>query len=183
LYQNAFKRRDIRVANDHLYAAAIYADAAISRGLTTPIALWVTSLLTRSGTQYNIDVRNSPRYRVFHNLWRAMDNREAEMDAEDNKRSAKVAKAPNAYKCAAKGCGVEGTSKTALPRCAGTCPSGSKPSYCSKDCQKKVETFSSKHLLHALNCWTGLARSQTDLQAGFKEHRRSSNFRRQQSCC
>ncbi|KAF7332979.1 MYND-type domain-containing protein [Mycena venus] len=137
LYEAARRRNDIKLANDHLYAAAMYADASISRGLVSPNALWVTSVLTRSATQYNIDIRNSPRYRVFKDLWSAMDKREEEMAVEDRKRSAKVAKAPNSYKCAAKGCGMEGTSKTALLRCGGKCPAEVKPSYCSKECQKK----------------------------------------------
>ncbi|KAJ7243101.1 hypothetical protein B0H12DRAFT_1311762 [Mycena haematopus] len=97
----------------------------------------ITTLLSRSTTQYNVDVRNSPRYSVFRNLWRAMGRRNEEMAAEENKRSAKVAKAPKAYKCVAKGCGVEGTSKSPLLRCGGKCPPENKPSYCSKECQKK----------------------------------------------
>ncbi|KAJ7920283.1 hypothetical protein B0H13DRAFT_2656475 [Mycena leptocephala] len=137
LYEAARRRNDIKLANDHLYAAAVYADASISRGLVSPNALWVTSVLTHSATQYNTDIRNSPRYRIFKYLWRAFDKREEEMAEEDRKRSAKVAKAPNSYKCAAKGCGVEGTSKTALLRCGGKCPAEIKPSYCSKECQKK----------------------------------------------
>ncbi|KAJ7511774.1 hypothetical protein B0H11DRAFT_1952873 [Mycena galericulata] len=135
-YEAAVKNRNVRLANDHLYAAAIHADAAVSRGLVTPTALGVVSLLTRSAEQYKHDVRNSPRYRIFVSLWRAMDRRDEEMAAEDRKRAAKIAKAPNAYKCAAGGCGVEGTSKKALLRCSGKCPAEYKPSYCSKECQK-----------------------------------------------
>ncbi|CAL1699049.1 unnamed protein product, partial [Somion occarium] len=45
-------------------------------------------------------------------------------------------KAPNAYRCAAPGCGIEGTKKSALLKCAGKCPPDVKPSYCSKECQK-----------------------------------------------
>ncbi|KAJ7198277.1 hypothetical protein GGX14DRAFT_470086 [Mycena pura] len=137
LYNAARRRNDLKLANDHLYAAAMYADVSICRGLVSPNALHVTSVLTRSATQYNHDIRNSPRYRVFKDLWRAMDKRDEELAKEDRKRSAKVAKAPNAYKCAAKGCGVEGTSKAALLRCGGQCPPEIKPSYCSKECQKK----------------------------------------------
>ncbi|KAJ6464383.1 hypothetical protein C8R45DRAFT_840395 [Mycena sanguinolenta] len=137
LYEKARGERKIKLANDHLYTATICADAAVSRGLTSSIALQIAALLRRSGTQFNLDVRNSPRYRVFRHLWRAMDSRDEEMAAEERKRNAKVAKAPNAYKCAAKGCGVERTSKTALQRCGGKCPPEIKPSYCSKECQKK----------------------------------------------
>ena len=45
---------------------------------------------------------------------------------------------PKAYVCAADGCGLEATSKTALMRCAGPCKLEDKPSYCSKECQRRV---------------------------------------------
>ncbi|KAJ6464385.1 hypothetical protein C8R45DRAFT_939908 [Mycena sanguinolenta] len=69
------------------YTAAICADAAIARGLTSPTALHIITLLHRSATQYNMDVRNSPRFRVLKNLWRALDKREEEMVADEKKGS------------------------------------------------------------------------------------------------
>ncbi|KAJ7722569.1 hypothetical protein DFH07DRAFT_759938 [Mycena maculata] len=129
--------RNVRLADDNLYAAAIHADAAIYRGLVASTALRITSLLSRSAAQYNIDVHNSPRYRIFRHLWHEMDTRDEEMVAEERKRLGKIAKAPNAYRCAAEGCGVEGSSKTALLHYAGKCPGEFKPSYCSKECQKQ----------------------------------------------
>ncbi|KAF7353363.1 MYND-type domain-containing protein [Mycena sanguinolenta] len=138
LYEAAARTDDIQLANDHLYAAAIYADAAVSRGLISSTSLWVPSVLSSSAEHYNVDIRNSPRYRVFKNLWGAWDKLDEELAAEERKRSIKVAKAPNAYARAADGCGVQGTSKTALLRCGGQCPPEYKPSYCSKQCQTRA---------------------------------------------
>ncbi|KAJ6464372.1 hypothetical protein C8R45DRAFT_910988 [Mycena sanguinolenta] len=121
----------------HFELAAVYANAAIARGLSSPISLSVSAVLSSWGARCNVDVRNSPRYRVYKSLWRARDKLDEEMAAAERRRSTKVAKTPNAYKCAADGCGVEGTSKAALLRCGGQCPSEEKPSYCSKKCQKR----------------------------------------------
>ncbi|KAJ6464377.1 hypothetical protein C8R45DRAFT_1174491 [Mycena sanguinolenta] len=79
------------------------------------IALQIAVLLRRSGTQYDLDVRNSPRYRVFRHLWRAMDKRDEGMAVEERKRHAKVAKAPNAYSAPPKDAALKGPAK---PRCS-----------------------------------------------------------------
>ncbi|KAJ6464379.1 hypothetical protein C8R45DRAFT_939902 [Mycena sanguinolenta] len=88
LYKAACDEGDAQLANQHVHTATTYPDAAISRGLTSSIAL---------------------------HLWHAMDKRDEEMAAEERKRDAKVTKAPNAYMCAAKGCGVEGKGATGPP--------------------------------------------------------------------
>jgi len=59
------------------------------------------------------------------------------MDRERLARDRKVARAPNAYWCATEGCGIEGTKKATLLRCAGKCEGANKPYYCSKECQRK----------------------------------------------
>ncbi|KAJ7729106.1 hypothetical protein DFH07DRAFT_756952, partial [Mycena maculata] len=75
--------------------------------------------------------------RSFKYLWLEYDKREAEMATEERKRLAKIAKAPNAYRCATEGCDIEATNKRTLLRCSGKCPGEYKPSYCSKECQKR----------------------------------------------
>ena len=62
----------------------------------------------------------------------------AEQATQGSSKAEKKAKTPIAYICAAEGCGIEGTRKSTLRRCAGKCPMEIKPAYCSKRCQKLV---------------------------------------------
>ena len=71
-------------------------------------------------------------------LWRAIDERLAEVAAEEEARQRKVDKRPNEYVCAGPGCTVGAVQRGALRACSGSCPKDLKPSYCGKECQLKV---------------------------------------------
>lgn len=71
-------------------------------------------------------------------LWRLVERRGKAMDAAKRKREAKERRKPNAYQCANDGCPVRAASQMGLKQCAGPCPEEYKPSYCSKECQRKV---------------------------------------------
>lgn len=114
-------------------------------------------------------------------MWAVYEARNEEMDAESRKAAEKLAKKPNRYVCAAEDCGIAANTGKVLLRCkficnihmhcsyempgAGKCSDEYKPSYCSKDCQKKVSHIralterTSKHLLCA-----GLEAAQTVLR-------------------
>lgn len=51
-------------------------------------------------------------------MWKAFDDRNAEIEAEDRKAAEKFAKRPNRYACSAEGCGIVANTGKALLRCA-----------------------------------------------------------------
>ncbi|KAI0641064.1 hypothetical protein C8Q79DRAFT_1107076 [Trametes meyenii] len=130
-------RPDFGLANDYLYVSAMYADAAAALGLVTPAVLGMGEYLTRIGGRDGMDLRKSGRYARLGNMWRVFEVRVCKWKEEQHKRAVKIAKAPNAYTCAAPGCGICAKQKKGLMRCAGRCPVARKPHYCSKECQKK----------------------------------------------
>ena len=113
--------------------------------LVSPIALQIASWIARVGERDGFDPRKSNPYCKLTALWRAEEARTKEWREEQRKMAAKIARAPNAYVCAAQGCGIEGSKKKSLMRCAGKCPVERKPHYCSKECQKNV---SPHHVWH-----------------------------------
>ncbi|GJE84151.1 hypothetical protein PsYK624_002270 [Phanerochaete sordida] len=128
---------------DALYRAAVCADEAAALGFTSPSVLAVGIEVERAGFRRRADCRlPQSAWRVEHfaalaELWRVVDRRKVAIWRAQTRRQAKLRRDPNAYVCAAPGCGVEGTHKAALARCSGRCAKPGKPAYCSKDCQKK----------------------------------------------
>ena len=129
---------DDDLSNDLLYLAAVYADATAEHGLISPTVLHAASYILRLGTRDGVDLKRSQRYGPLKHLWRAEEARTREWEEEQKKKAVKVARTPNTYICTAPGCGIEGTQKKSLMRCAGKCPMERKPHYCSKECQKRV---------------------------------------------
>lgn len=123
------------------------ADEACALGFVPPGVLSVGMTVERSGFRRKEDLKfpgwSTERFEKLSELWRAVDRRKAEIQREDMKRERKVRKDPNAYICAAEGCGIEATHKAALQRCSGKCAAEGKPAYCSKECQKQVRSSSS----------------------------------------
>ncbi|TCD68863.1 hypothetical protein EIP91_009577 [Steccherinum ochraceum] len=121
---------------DSVYRAAVFADDCVSLGFVSPIVLQIGAKIRELMKVPQIPEARHPRFKNLEFLWEAIDARDKEVQKAKQKRDTKVARAPTAYVCAAKGCGIEGTRKSALLKCAGKCPPEMKPSYCSKECQK-----------------------------------------------
>lgn len=125
---------------DSVYRAAVYADECASLGYIPPIVLFIGKKVRELQAVPNIAEARHPRFTKLANLWEVHDRRTQEVLREKERRDEKIAKTPLAYICAAEGCGIEGTKKSALLRCAGKCPMDIKPAYCSKECQRSVST-------------------------------------------
>lgn len=126
---------------DSLYRAAVCADKACALGFVSPTVLHIGVTVERVGFRRQQDCRfagwSTDRFEALEDMWRIVDRRKAEIHREQSRRQEKLRKDPNAYICAAPGCGIEGTHKAALQRCAGKCTKEGKPAYCSRECQKK----------------------------------------------
>ncbi|KAI0694919.1 hypothetical protein C8T65DRAFT_744228 [Cerioporus squamosus] len=125
------------LANVLLHRAAIYANETARFGFVTPYVLNVSQSLMRFGERDGIDVRNDIRFRDLTYFWRVHDIRRREMEKEEKLRDRKVARVPDAYLCAAAGCGISAVKRLGLRACAGRCPPERKPRYCSKECLTK----------------------------------------------
>jgi hypothetical protein len=127
---------------DHLYRAGKLADMAASLGFVSPSMLGVAQRIEQTGFRRQADCRikgvDTTRYEELNFLWEAFEAHRARLRAKDQQQDNKVSKAPNLYRCAAEGCGIEATSKSGLSRCAGPCLVENKPSYCCKACQISV---------------------------------------------
>lgn len=147
---------------DDLYRAAQLANAAASWGLTSPIVLSVGNRVEKFGLRRQADCQfkgvDTSRFEAFEFLWKVVDARSEQLKKVREKRDAKVLQAPNLYVCAREGCGIEGTSRSALQQCSGKCPLDAKPSYCSRECQKAVSTafFIPKACVLFINSRVGL---------------------------
>lgn len=132
----------ITVNIDSIYRAAECADIAAELGFVSPVTITLGTKITNMRARLpNSDPKlslDAPRFKELHFFWKAHEDRMQEYEKELSKREVKTARRPAAYLCAAVGCGIEATSKSGLMRCSGKCPVDLKPSYCSKECQRKV---------------------------------------------
>ncbi|KAI0075984.1 hypothetical protein K474DRAFT_1772898 [Panus rudis PR-1116 ss-1] len=121
---------------DAMYRAAWFANTCLELGLLTPCLLHIAKRTRTMMDHPNFQSQNWARFREFEYLWEALEAQEKVVNAKEAKRDKKVAATPLAYRCAAEGCGIEATKKSALSKCAGKCPMDQKPYYCSKECQR-----------------------------------------------
>lgn len=137
---DSHNRSGTTVNIDGVYRAAQCADEAAQLGFVSPATLCIADKIHKYRTVPNNFRLNSnaPCFQELGFLWKAHEERMKEVEAEASERNAKTARRPAAYRCAAVGCGIEATSKSGLVRCSGKCPADVKPSYCSKECQRKV---------------------------------------------
>ena len=136
-------RTTIRDLQGGLFQAANYADGSVRCGLVSEAVLRTCERIQ----DFDYRLRYDPPFKSFIALWAVWDKvriiraREAEREQRD-----KASKAPNAYICAAPGCGIEATKKVAFKACGGPCPLNTKPHYCSKECQVKVCRAPYRHI-------------------------------------
>ena len=78
---------------------------------------------------------------MFADLWGAVLKRLRNLDGRQKAQERKADRRPNEYICAALGCGIGASQRAGLRACAGGCPKELKPSYCSKECQRKVRAL------------------------------------------
>ncbi|TCD68856.1 hypothetical protein EIP91_009570 [Steccherinum ochraceum] len=121
---------------DAMLRAAVFANECAAVGFVTPAVLVVgfslKDLLATGNIPADFDRRTADQLDF---LWEAVEKRLERFEKAKEKRDAKVSDEPTAFTCAAEGCGIEGTKRSALLRCAGPCSMETKPSYCSKECQ------------------------------------------------
>lgn len=103
----------------YLYLALQYADATSTRrGLVSPVALFIGFYIYRLGDQLKIDSTETPLLQDFTSLWQACQERQAEIFTEERSRPKKIKKTPNAYTCAAEGCGIKAAKAASFLACA-----------------------------------------------------------------
>ena len=162
---------------DHLYRAGKLADMAASLGYVSPNILGVAGRIEELGCRNQADCKfntDTTRYQQLEFLWRAYDTYRAKRNSKERQRDVKVANAPNSYRCAAEGCGIEATSKSGLSRCSGPCTPDVKPSYCCKECQRAVGLLGChvSLMLQRFPPCAGLEEAQEGMQS---ESQRSGN--------
>ena len=126
---------------DAVYRAAVYADKAAGVGFVPPIVFSIAQMIENTGFRRAEDCPRGftvDRFVALTELWRVWDKRKEAVERATQRRDDRVQENRNRYFCAAEGCGIEGTRRSALPECKGQCSPEGKPSYCSKQCQKKA---------------------------------------------
>lgn len=142
-YLERFNREEIPHTSD-ITNAALCADCAATLGCTAPSVLHVgqryRQILSHADNIVDPDALQEFKFMATRvdMLWGLVERRDKVMDAARRKREAKERRKPNAYQCANEGCPVRASSQMGLKQCAGPCPEEYKPSYCSKECQRKV---------------------------------------------
>ncbi|GJE84152.1 hypothetical protein PsYK624_002280 [Phanerochaete sordida] len=131
----------------NIYRAAVLVDEAAALGFVSAMVLQVGVAIERNGFRRPEDPRDErvadaaamfmPGFTSLIHLWRAVDRRKAQMVRDLEGRTDALPKDPNAYICAAPGCGIESTPRETLRRCSGKCAPAGKPAYCDRICQKK----------------------------------------------
>ncbi len=123
-----------------LALAARHANESVKLGLVSHAVLTVGLTLRDLGEGFGVDVSKLPEGATkFRPLWREVARRVEEIYEEDRKsRQSLEQKDDGRFVCAAEGCDESREQKSALRSCAGKCPPDLKPSYCSKECQKKA---------------------------------------------
>ncbi|RPD73046.1 hypothetical protein L226DRAFT_489306 [Lentinus tigrinus ALCF2SS1-7] len=122
-----------------LALAAHHANESVKLGLVSHAVLTVGMTFRDIGESCGVDVTMMPEgAKKFRPLWREVARRVEEIyEQERKRRQPSEQKDGCGFACAAEGCDVRREQKSALRSCAGKCPTDLKPSYCSKECQKK----------------------------------------------
>ncbi|KAF9469458.1 hypothetical protein BDZ94DRAFT_1244525 [Collybia nuda] len=120
-----FRTRAMHAACHHADQAALLSSV---HGKTPPAVLWFLSSVFKDQT------KGIPYFsRLYRNLMKAGERRDAEMAQKSSKMELKRLQHPHRYQCAAIGCKVLADTGKMLSRCSGKCDLDKKPSYCSKE--------------------------------------------------
>ncbi|RPD57293.1 hypothetical protein L227DRAFT_552388 [Lentinus tigrinus ALCF2SS1-6] len=131
--------------------AAYYANMLCWEGPIPFIVIRIASYLTTLQKRFGVDFRKIEGFKEMISMWRAYDDYLVWQADQEKLRLTKVRSAPNQYRCAADGCGVQAINKKAMRRCGGSCHDSVKPYYCSHYCQDK------HWFVHRYACKQGLA--------------------------
>ena len=119
-----------------------HANESVKLGLVSAATMVVGMFMRNSAASTGVqDTELAVKMPMFADLWGAVLKRLKVLEEGQNARERKVDRRPNEYVCAAPGCGIGATQRAALRACAGGCPKELKPSYCSKECQRKVRVI------------------------------------------
>ncbi|RPD80646.1 hypothetical protein L226DRAFT_529112 [Lentinus tigrinus ALCF2SS1-7] len=117
---------------------ADFTDLCAMSDFLPPIVIRVMSWFAMLSVRFGVDLRSKiPSMRQNKDLWKAWDGYIIRQAALETARLAKIAKAPNQYRCAADGCEIQAVNKNAFKKCPGDCSGREKAHYCSKGCQRK----------------------------------------------
>ena len=126
-----------------LFTAARHANESVKLGLVSRATLFVgKDIRQRAAEKGWQDTELAVRMPMFADLWDALLKHLRDAEEKQKAQERKVEKRPNEYICAGPGCGIGAKQRTTLKMCSGGCPKELKPSYCSKECQKKVYALS-----------------------------------------
>lgn len=132
---------------DALFEAARWMNDAASIGFVPQLLLTLAGEIHDAGFGiYDHDCAehsstSRDRFGQWEDMWKASFAASRESSRKTRRREMHVQENRNLYFCAASGCGIEATHRACLSRCNGKCPANGKPSYCSKECQRKVRPF------------------------------------------
>ena len=119
-----------------VYLSGILAVSDFVPPIVPRIASWLSTVKVRYAK-----LEGRVMFREFcftKDFWKAYETYVEYRKIEEEIRLAKVANAPNQYRCAADGCGIQAVNKSALRKCGGDCLPDKKPHYCSVGCQVRV---------------------------------------------
>ena len=119
--------------------AVHHANESVRRGLVSFAVLAVGSKIRQMGESLGVDVERAAREgKRYRPLWQVV----SQYYEEIFKRHCKTEGDQNVPVCSADGCQVRGGKSQVLRACGGRCSANFKPSYCSRECQRKVRVCS-----------------------------------------
>ncbi|KAI0822675.1 hypothetical protein BC628DRAFT_1388561 [Trametes gibbosa] len=122
---------------DSMYHACAAANLCVGLDFVPPVTLRIASWLATTRARFGLDVRKTANFRDLQHLWSTHSNYISRLHLKEAARLKKIANAPHLYRCAAPGCAIQTTKKSALLKCGGSCSPERKPRYCSVGCQRK----------------------------------------------
>ncbi|KAI1789029.1 hypothetical protein LXA43DRAFT_601353 [Ganoderma leucocontextum] len=144
LYWSPYSNPFADISGPSMPASATFVDGMLrfaavcaAADFIPPIVLRIASWAMSCNALYGINVWRTPLGAPYAPLRGTYEHHNALRNNDEAKRLAKVARAPNRYRCAADGCPIQCMTRGGLLRCGGHCLPSKKPYYCSMECQKR----------------------------------------------